>query len=869
MKGGVREAQHRHEPARAEGASGKGRLVLAVVLLILAVVGVYREADVILAPPPATARAPTDARAAGPGTRTFMLFIDSLPLGATRNVALMPELGRFKRQARWMASSGATDQVTNPALLAAFVGADRFRIFGFVENFVQGRDATGSIVDDWRRAGRKILVYSDDAFLQFGKNGIDYRRYEEPKATAELEPKQHALFARSLEEFRSGAFDIVIFHATFVDTVAHRVRHDGSEYRSTLSTADRWIGEAARAVAPGETLIVFGDHGHNDRGVHAAGLDVPTFIGVRGPGFSRGREEETQPITVLRYLASWATGVPLAAEYEGPRLPHALLSPGPLPTEFGAANAPPARRDSRGATALALAAGALLALWVLGAWSGFGVFELGGLAAGIGLLLITGWHPYNAWAATAAAGVALGLCLVYRRTLRELAWAVAAGVLTAAMVAHGHWMATHVLTEQTKEFSTLRLVLPIALTLGTVAAVAFGPGRACWAGIGAALLLLPTTCYAWGAMSLWAAELMLVALCFGLVGLAARHREGGIPAGAVDWVSHGIGLVLVGWIVQRYAFSNGFDFVFRRWDPWSWLLAATGPVQWRAGSFLAKVLLLFHWQRKPTTHAVSFFGLGLLSAYEWGLLPRESPWTLLVAAGLLAAAFVARARAAGRLADEATSDVLLLTALLLAFFFMVRTDRDTHYWLNLSAAALSLCARMMQPLRPELRQSGHALLLCFGVVISGWVDTCWSTGHLEWEFLSSVFSAELIRSHVVLFLPALVGRYLLPLFVIRAVLRRQLGPESIDLKRIVLAAWGLKTLTVAAQTVGVGLAHQGSGFFLEGLHHTAILLILGLGLIGTQAPGLGPAAASETSLLFGAMRAAWRRGRPALRAVES
>lgn len=84
-----------------------------------------------------------------------------------------------------------------------------------------------------------------------------------------------------------------------------------------------------------------------------------------------------------------------------------------------------------------------------------------------------------------------------------------------------------------------------------------------------------------------------------------------------------------------------------------------------------------------------------------------------------------------------------------------------------------------------------------------------------------------------------------------------------------LAAWGLKTLTVAAQTVGVGLAHQGSGFFLEGLHHTAILLILGLGLIGTQAPGLGPAAASETSLLFGAMRAAWRRGRPALRAVES
>ncbi|NUO83817.1 alkaline phosphatase family protein, partial [candidate division KSB1 bacterium] len=279
-------------------------------------------------------KAAADARAAGPGNRTFMLFIDSLPLGATRNVALMPELGRFKRQARWMASSGATDQVTNPALLAAFVGADRFRIFGFVENFVQGRDATGSIVDDWRRAGRKILVYSDDAFLQFGKNGVDYRRYEEPKATAELEPKQHALFTRALEEYRSGAFDIVIFHATFVDTVAHRVRHDGSEYRSTLATADRWIGEAGKAVAPGETLIVFGDHGHNDRGVHAAGLDVPTFIGVRGPGFLRGREEETHPITVLRYLASWATGVPLAAEYEGPRLPHALQSPGPLPDEF-------------------------------------------------------------------------------------------------------------------------------------------------------------------------------------------------------------------------------------------------------------------------------------------------------------------------------------------------------------------------------------------------------------------------------------------------------------------------------------------------------------------------------------------------------
>lgn len=850
-------------------ASGKGRVLIAVVVLILLVVGVYRDADAILAPSPEGVADSTEVQSTESRTRTFMLFIDSLPLAPTRNPARMPELSRFKAQASWMPCSGATDQVTNPALLAAFVGADRFRIFGFVENFVEGRDATGSIFDDWRRTGRKVLVYSDDAFLQFGKDGVDYRRYEEPRATHELEPRQHQLFAESLDQYRAGAFDVVIFHATFVDTVAHRVRHDGPEYRTMLATADRWIGEAARAVAPGETLIVFGDHGHNDKGVHAAGLDVPTFIGVRGPGFARGRELETQPITVLRYLMSWATGVPLAADYEGPRVPQALISGGAVPPEFSDASARAPRSEPRGVTALALSVGSLLALWMVGAWGGWGVVELGGLGVGLGMLLLTRSHPYNVWAAAMAGVVALGTRLFLGPRSRELAWAAAAGLLAAAMVPHGYWLASHVLSEQVKEFAGLRWVLPTALTLVSGAAVALGPSRASWIGIGAPLLLLPTTCYAWGAMSLWASQLLLVALCFGVVGLAARHRDGGRPSRAVEWVSHGFCVLLMGWILQRYAFSNGFDFVFRRWDPWSWHLAATGPWQWRVGSFLAKVLVLFHWHRRPVTHAASCLGVGLLTVYECGLLPRESPWTLALAALLLAAALAARTRALSKLADDATSDVLQLTALLLAFFFLVRTDRDTHYWLSLCAAALSLCARMMQPLRAELRRSGHALLLCIGLVISGWVDTCWSSGHLEWEFLASVLSAEFIRSHVVLFLPALLGRYVLPVLVIRAVLRRQLGPEDVGLGRVVLAAWGLKTITVVAQTIGVGLAHRGSGFFLEGLHHTAVLLVLGFGLVGMRATPVASANQQETSLLFGAMAAVGRWRRSELRAAES
>ena len=43
-------------------------------------------------------------------------------------------------------------------------------------------------------------------------------------------------------------------------------------------------------VQPDQNLMIMGDHGHDERGVHAMGLDLHTFLGVRGPRFAKGHE---------------------------------------------------------------------------------------------------------------------------------------------------------------------------------------------------------------------------------------------------------------------------------------------------------------------------------------------------------------------------------------------------------------------------------------------------------------------------------------------------------------------------------------------------------------------------------------------------
>ena len=198
---------------------------------------------------------------------------------------------------------------------------------------------------------------------------------------------------------------------------------------------------------------------------------------------------------------------------------------------------------------------------------------------------------------------------------------------------------------------------------------------------------------------------------------------------------------------------------------------------------------------------MSLGGVALLTAYEWGLLPRASIYNVALIAGLFAAVATVPRLFADPDTRRESRHVLLLIASMLTFFFLVRSPVNIHLSLAPAAAALGLSARLVRPMRPDVRRAAHVLLLCLGLIIAGWVSVCWSTTHVEWAFLSEHFGAEQIRSHVLLFLPLLALRYALPVFVFRQVVQAELGDTDRRQHDWVWTAYGAKLGAVVAGTL--------------------------------------------------------------------
>ena len=835
----------------------------AIVAMLLAVTAIFSAVDQTLSPagltPPKVAATAAPEPTTPPAERTLVLFVDSLPLAVTADPKLMPNLARFKAEAAWAPSSGCRDQVTVPAVRAAFSGRDHFRIFGFVENFAKGGQAFESIFDQWRAAGRKVLVYSDDSFDQFGAAALTHRAVDAPPQNQSLAAHQYGLFQQALGEFGDGNWDALLFHATFADETSHRVPHGGGRYRWAWSEVDRWIGQAMSVVQPDQNLMIMGDHGHDERGVHVMGLDLHTFVGVRGPRFAKGHELPEQPITSVRYLLSWATGTPLSRGYQGDSLPAALSSQSVVPGSFTRkALTAPARPAGWAVAALVALIGSLFGLWFFGQRRGFG---LAGSAAVLVPSVLVLAAAHHAWGLPAAAAVALAALALRLRSDRpapanDRRFAAAGAALTASMVGYGYVSAAQVLSERLSWSDKFSTVLTPALGVACVVCALLGPKWGSWLCAGAALLLLPTTNYAWGAVSVWGPLLLLVALAHATAAELPRFRDGTRGWSRAESVASVLAVLAVFWIVQQHWVVVGWDFKFRRFDPWFVALAWSGSLGWHTASLVAKFVFLVRWTRSWRLHFISFGGIALLTAYEWGLLPRASLYNVPLIAGLFAAAAVVPRLFAHPDTRRESRHVLLLVASMLAFFFLVRSPVNMHLSLAPAAAALGLSARLVRPLRPDVRRAAHVLLLCLGLIIAGWVGVCWSTTHVEWAFLSEHFGAEQIRSHILLFLPLLALRYALPVFVFRQVVQAELGDTDRQQHDWVWTAYGAKLGAVVAGTLGVGLAIGTTAFFLEGVQQAAVLAILGFGLLGLPRAARAQTPAAETSWLWGTVAAA-------------
>ncbi|HEX7668265.1 MAG TPA: alkaline phosphatase family protein [Polyangiaceae bacterium] len=292
------------EPPRTTWVSRALGLAFVVVL----VVGGIAALDSLTGPRelPRPAAPVGVERAPGPHGRMLVLLVDSLRWETATDPRLMPNLVALRAGATFGKVKPTRDAVTVPCIRAAFTGEDRTRVLGFVSNFLKRSVGVDSLFTDLAHDGRRAVALSDSAFAQFGGVGLETRSNgddgpNEVRDQNEAVGRAIALYA-ARDPRLGAAYAVTVIHLTYTDHVAHEQGVGSREYEARFLAADREIARLSAAVAPEDTLVVMGDHGHDANGRHAFGLDVPTIALYRGSAFQRGYDLGTLSIRDHRYL---------------------------------------------------------------------------------------------------------------------------------------------------------------------------------------------------------------------------------------------------------------------------------------------------------------------------------------------------------------------------------------------------------------------------------------------------------------------------------------------------------------------------------------------------------------------------------------
>ncbi len=722
----------------------------AVSLVDSAVDGVQRDAEAKAPKPPPPLPGET---LPAPG-RIFVFFCDSL---RAQRAELMPTLQAMRPRSLFVRVLATRDAATVPSVRAAFTGRTQRSIFAFVKNFGAHGGTTPSLFSQAASHGLHVATFSDGAFYELA-TGIA-ARLKNDIPPGEEEERQVRAFHKALDLYRAGGEDLVVFHYTIVDHVAHTRGTKDSVYEHAFAVADQLLKEADAAIPTIDTLVLMGDHGHDELGRHFPSLQVPTVALYRGRAFKPGAELGPVPLTIHRYLMSWALGLPLSPDYRGVAAPQVLVGPSP-PIQY---------RVPQPELATSVLVEPRL-VW------------LGPLA-----LLIAGVVAFGAWAFAPT-----------RRNARRAAVAAVAGATLLAAL--GAFLAHRRLLEapptSTEILLTWGLVLIVAVWL-----VASGFVRrivVSWLVLALPTLLL----YASAARDGWAAVMgpaWLVVVALLLVDWTRRRYKRPEPTTRAEW----LGLLAVAGLVAIlpqffYAETDGVVS-----GDWRGYLFSNRLVYWIIISTGARLVIFARPRRDTVANVVAVGLVGLFLLVSFGDVLHAQASKLIAAAALLAASFALRIGSRLRGPESSGAKVSAMVAnagLLLAYRGSVVLGERTFLQMELLLAAVVLMANADRALgRREDRRSFTIWLEAMALVIAAWSTLALTLGRLEWTVFYNFFPALFVEHHVGLLLPGIVGRYALPLILAR----RLLAEASPDVGSTWRQATGVMTLKVAALTLGV------------------------------------------------------------------
>lgn len=770
------------------------------------------------------ARAPDSFHRGNP--RVFVLLVDSLRYGTATDPARMPHLTAMRGLRAQVTSS--RDAVTVSAIREMFSGRERFLAFGFVKDFLTGRESVESIFTQLREDGRAASVYPPYAFEQFADD-IPPRPVDESVADRDQD-QQDAWVREGLASFLDGRYDFSVAHIVYSDRVAHDVGVNGEAYRAAYERVDVLIRELDAAVPPEDTLVIAGDHGHTDSGRHSLGLDVPTFALYRGAAFRDDVHLGTIPIAAHRYLLSWAAKLPLSGGYQSSRHPEALApaassSASPYSAE-SAAEAPPVGSPRALYLIVAMTLGLVAGLWLGVVW---------------GFWRRPRWVSAAAWAAlgslalivlsVAFVGLAIVLCLAALASehrggtaRRHIAWAAAGAPAGVLFSSWGTLLARY--RDWVHEPSWVELERLAAFVILAAGGFAWrvGAERTAWWVIGAVGMLAHATVYRYGAMpslvTVWLAWLLAT-----VVASKPRLEADGRPGARLNG-SATIGLALgVVLLVQPFAFADAGNFQMHSWHPWIPSLVPGDHDEWVQATLIVKLVIFARWRVPHWVKPLGVAAAWQLHRLHWGQW-HPSPAEYLSMIAFFAAAGAIAPRFVSERAGREIRRVSWLGALYLAYYYTIRIPNDHYMWADCFFAALSLSARLAARQGDARRRAHHyAILVVLGIAVAGWVTIAWTLHLYEWKFIYELLDPGFVEEHALLLVPVINGRYLIPVFMARIIVHEGFGYQTPYPKRLVWTAAGAKIISLVLVLTGVGYSIADSDVYLEAIQESAALSV--------------------------------------------